>query len=144
MDWELLVVLLCVGAGVFFAIAVWVSAQYRQHKVMQRAAQWLLVEATIESGSLEGTRETAKVLLPTFAFSYRVSDQYYSGRFSLRAFLPTSRVESLISQMIGRKLLVRYDPERPEAWFIPDESIDGYKVEQKLGSHIIHDYSPSD
>jgi hypothetical protein len=50
----------------------------------------------------------------------------------------------MINQMIGRKLLLRYDPDHPEVWFIPDELIDGYEIEQKIGSHIIHDYSPSD
>ena len=50
--------------------------------------------------------------------------------------------ESMIDQMIGRKLLLRYDPDHPSMWFIPDEFIDGCKVEQKIGSHVIHDYSP--
>ena len=50
----------------------------------------------------------------------------------------------MIAQMIGRKLLLRYDPCHPAAWFIPDGFIDGYKVEQKIGSHVIHDYSPND
>lgn len=144
MDKELFVVLLIVGAGISVAVATWVTSQYRQREITQKAAQWLPVEATIESGALEGTRETGKVVLPTFAFSYKVSDQYYSGRFSLKADLPRSRAESIIGQMIGRNLLVRYDPERPEAWFIPDEFVDGYKVEQKLGPHAIHDYSPRD
>jgi hypothetical protein len=52
--------------------------------------------------------------------------------------------ESLIDHMIGCKLPLRYDPNYPEMWFIPDEFIDGYKVEQKIGSHVIHDYSPND
>jgi hypothetical protein len=112
--------------------------------MIERAAQWVPVEATVESGSLEGTRETGKVVLPTFAFSYKVSDQYYSGRFSLAANVPTARAEAIIKQMIRRKLIIRYDPEHPEVWFMPDEFIDSYKVEQKLGCHILHDYAPND
>jgi len=142
MDKELLVVVVIVGGAVSVAVAAWVMSQYQQRKTIQRAGQWLPVEATIESGALEGTQETSKVVLPTFAFSYKVSDQYYSGRFSLMAHLPRSGAEAMISQMIGRRLLLRYDPQCPEAWFIPDESIDGFKVEQKLSSHVIHDYSP--
>jgi len=144
MDKELLFVVLVVGGAVSAAVAAWVMSQYRQRKMVQRAGQWLPVEATVESGALEGTQETNRVVLPTFAFSYKVSDQYYSGRFCLAARLPRSRAEAIIRQMIGRKLLLRYDSERPEEWFIPDESIDGYKVEQKLSSHVIHDYSPSE
>lgn len=140
----MLVVIVVVGGVVFIAIGAWVASQYRQRKITQKAAQWVPVEATIESGSLEGTQETGRIVLPTFSFSYKVSDQYYSGRFSLEARFPKSRAESLIGQMIGRKLLLRYDPERPERWFIPDECIDGYKVEQKLSPHFIHDYSPKE
>lgn len=143
MDKELLAVLFIVGSAVCVAIAAWVMSQYKQRQTIQKARQWLPVEATIESGALEGTQETSRVVLPTFAFSYKVSDQYYSGRFRLSAHLPRARGEAMIGQMIGRRLLLRYDPERPAAWFIPDESIDGYKVEQKLSSHVIHDYSPN-
>ena len=50
----------------------------------------------------------------------------------------------MIDQMIGRKLVLRYNPDRPGRWFIPDEFIDGYKVEQRIGSHVIHDYAPND
>ena len=142
MDKQLLVVVVIVGSALSVAVAAWAVSQYLQRKTIRSAGHWLPVEARIESGALEGTQETSRVVLPTFAFSYKVSDQYYSGRFSLSAHLPRPRAEAIIGQMIGRKLLLRYDPERPEEWFIPDESIDGYKVEQKLSSHVIHDYSP--
>jgi hypothetical protein len=40
--------------------------------------------------------------------------------------------------MIGRKLQVSYDPRRPEAWFIPDEYIEGCTVEQQLSPHLVN------
>jgi uncharacterized protein DUF3592 len=132
------VVALCV------AIAAWIMSWYRQRKLVQQAAQWVPIEATIESGALEGTRETGKVVLPTFAFSYQVSGESYSGRFSLRANVSKESAESMIDQMIGRRIFLRYDPDHPEKWFIPDDAIEGYKVEQKIGSHLIHDYPPND
>jgi hypothetical protein len=137
-------VVLLVAGAVSVAFTAWVISWYRQRKLIRRAGQWLPVEAKIESGALEGMHESGKVVLPTFAFSYQVSEQYYSGRFSLRANLSKALAESMIDQMIGRKLLLRYNPDHPQLWFIPDESIDGYEVEQKIGSHIIHDYSPND
>jgi hypothetical protein len=76
--------------------------------------------------------------------SRTVSDQDYSGRFSLKANLPKARAESMIRGMIGRKILVRYDPERPEVWCISEERIDGYQVGQRPGSRLVYDYSPSD
>ncbi|HEX3680902.1 MAG TPA: hypothetical protein VHU83_00065, partial [Bryobacteraceae bacterium] len=127
------------------AVTAWVVSLYRQRQLLKEAEQWLPVEARIESGPLEGTHESGKILLPTFAFSYQVSGEYYSGRFSLmpKAFPTTEILESIIDRMSGRKLLVRYQPAHPEVWFIPDEFIDGLKVEQKIGSHVIHDYYPN-
>ncbi len=144
MDNTLLAVILAAAGTLSVAIIVWVISSYRQHKLIQQAGQWVPVEAVIESGALERTHESGKVILPTFAFSYRVSEHSYSGRFSLRASLSKALAESMIDRMIGRKLLLRYNPDHPEVWFIPDESIDGYKVEQKISSHVVHDYSPND
>lgn len=89
MDFALLGVIFVLGGTVSVAIAAWLISQYKRRRVAQKVTQWIPVEATVESGALEGTRESGKVVLPTFAFSYRVSDQYYSGRFSLRANLST-------------------------------------------------------
>jgi Protein of unknown function (DUF3592) len=146
MDNALLGVVLVVVGAVSVAIVGWLVSQYKHRRLTLEAAQWIPVEATIESGALEGTRESARVVLPTFAFSYKVSDQYYSGRFSLRTNLSRTLAESMIGKMVGRKVLVRYDPKRPEESFIPDKLMDGYSVEQNLGSrsHVIHDYSPRD
>jgi len=108
---------------------------------------WPTAEATIDSGAFEGTQESGRVVLPTFAFTYRVSGGYYSGRFCLIPEWRSRREafsESIINQMIGRKLLLRYDPHCPEMWFIPDEYIDGCKVGQKIAPHVIHSYYPKD
>jgi hypothetical protein len=144
MDNALLGVILVVVLAVSIAVAAWLVSQYKSRRLALEAAQWIPAEATIESGALEGAHESGRVVLPTFAFSYRVSDLYYSGRFSLKANLSRATAEQLIARMIGRKVLVRYDPNQPEVWFIPDKLMDGYAVEQKRGPHVIHDYSPSD
>ena len=144
MDKMCLAVVFVVAGSVAVAVMAWVASLYRQRKPLEQAATWLPVEARIESGALAGTHESGKILLPTFAFSYQVSGEYYSGRFSLmpKAFPTKEIIESIIHRMSGRKLLVRYQPDHPEVWFIPDEFIDGLKVEQKIGSHVVHDYYP--
>ncbi len=144
MDNTLLGVALLVAGAVSVAVITWLISWYRQRKQVQQAGQWLPVEGRIESGALEGTHESGKVVLPTFAFSYRVSEESYSGRFSLRANISKALAESMIDRMIRRKLFLRHDPNHPEVWFIPDEFIDGYKVEQKISSHVIHDFSPNE
>lgn len=142
MDTTFLAVILVVAGAVAVAVAAWLISWHRQRKLLQQAEQWLPVEARIESGALEG----GKIAFPTFAFSYQVSGQYYSGRFSLKpkAFPTQEIIESIIAGMIGRKLLLRYQPEHPEVWFIPDEFIDGLQVQQNIGLHVIHDYSPNE
>ena len=106
----------------------------RQRRSVEEAGTWPITEATIESGALERTAES-RAVLPTFAFSYQISGAYYSGRFGL---IPSDTdSEELIDTMIGRKLQVRYNPLHPAVWFIADERIEGRKVEQKLGAHIV-------
>jgi len=144
MDKTLLGVVIIVVGAVSFAVVAWLVSQYKNRRLALEAEQWVPVEATIESGALERTHESGRVVLPTFTFSYKASDQYYSGRFSLRANLSRALADSMIGKMIGRKVFVRYDPKRPEGWFIPDKLIDGYAVEQNLGSHLMHDYSSRD
>ena len=149
VDYTLLGVIAVVASAVLIAVAAWIVSGYRQRKLVQDAREWLLTEATINSGALESMQGTNKAVLPTFAFSYQVSGEYYSGKFSLmpkRAFFPSEArrafLESMIEGMIGRKLSIRYNPRQPDAWFIPEERIGGCKVEQRIGSHMILRYYP--
>ena len=146
MGTTLLAVILEVAGTVAVAVTAWVISWYRQRELLQQAEQGLPVEARIESGALEATRESGKIVFPTFGFSYQVSGEYYSGRFSLtpKTFPTQEIIESIISRMIVRKLLLRYQPDHPEVWFIPDEFIDGLQAQQNIGSHVIHDYRPNE
>jgi hypothetical protein len=151
VDNTLLGVIAVVGSAVFIAMVAWVISGYRQRKLVQDAMEWLPTEATINSGALESMQETNKAVVPTFAFTYQVSGEYYSGKFALmpkRVFFPNRArrefIQSMIEGMIGRKLLLRYNPRQPDAWFIAEETIDGCKVEQRIGSHMIHRYYPRD
>jgi len=106
----------------------------RRRRSVEEAGTWPIAEATVESGAPERATDTRAIVL-SFAFSYQVAGAYYSGRFGL---IPTNTdSEALIDRVIGRKLQVRYNPLRPEVWFIADELIEGCKVEQKLGPHFL-------
>lgn len=144
MDLSPVAVVLLIAGAVCVAITAYVISLYRARRLIQQAEQWILVEAKIESGGLESTHASNKIILPTFAFSYKVSGNYYSGRFSLlpKPFPDDAAVDSMIEHMIGRKILLRYDPDNPQIWFIPDKFIDGYKVEQKIGMHAIYSIYP--
>ena len=127
---------------IFLGIRVW------RRRVSGKATKWPCVEGTIESGKLEqaaGGGKHPKVILPVFAFSYRVGTGYYSGRFALLPYItdPFVSDSSFVEHMIGRKVQVNHDPLKPEVWFIADKLIEGCKVEQKFSGNWI-DYSPPD
>jgi hypothetical protein len=124
--------------GVVMVVVIVFAWEWRrQLRSVEEAGTWPIAEATIESGALEGTTE-GRAVLPTFAFSYHIAGEYHSGRFGLIPF--NTDLQPLIDKMIGRKLQVRYNPLRPEVWFIADERIEGCKVEQKLGPHVVRLY----
>ena len=66
------------------------------------------------------------VILPCFAFSYVVNEEYYSGRFSLSGC--DGRSATLIREMIDKRITVHYDPNKPESYMIPEEMIEGCPV----------------
>jgi hypothetical protein len=127
--------------GGIFALASIVAAVFalewwKRKREVDRAREWPQTEATVETAALEPVTEGRYTLLPTCSFSYRVAGEIYSGRFSLVRPRTVPR-ESLLLQMAARKLQVHYDPEHPEIWFIPDELIEGCKVEQKMSPHVV-------
>ena len=128
----------------FLIVAGVVGAWLWSFKRVRGTAGWPLTEGTIESAAPEivTTYGRPNVRLPTFAFSYKVAGEYYSGRFSLMPYI-TDPDDGLTSRMIGRKLAVKYDPRRPEVWFIPEKLIEGCKVEQKM-SHSLIGLQPRD
>ena len=124
--------LAAIGAG-----AAWWMWQLNRVKV---AHGWPRTEATIESAAPEVVGSNFNglpVKLFAFAFSYKVGGEYYSGRFALMPYIADPPAGDLCERMVGRKLAVAYDPKRPEAWFVPDELIEGCKVQQKTGPHLM-------
>lgn len=127
--------ILAIVLSVPVLILVWWGWQVGK---VQKAKRWPKTEATIQTGSIEVVAQDRfnTVRLPVFAFSYLVRGEYYSGRFALMPYT-VEYDESLTGRMIGHKLAVCYDPTHPDQWLIPDEMIDGYKIEQKIGPHLI-------
>ena len=123
-----------IGAIVITAIWWW----RRQTRNIETARSWPAVEATIESGTIEAVQDSsarAPIVLPVLAFSYQALGNFYAGRFSLSH--GNTDADELIQKLIGRKLQVRYDPSAPDKWYIPDEQMEGCKVEQRIGPHVI-------
>jgi hypothetical protein len=119
--------------GVAAIFAVW---WWKKTREVDEARHWPQTEATVETAAMEPAAEGRYARFPTCSFSYQVAGEIYSGRFSLLRPQTIPR-ESLMQQMAGRKLQVHYDPQRPEIWFIPDARIEGCRVEQKMGKHLM-------
>jgi hypothetical protein len=71
------------------------------------------------------------VMLPCFTFSYFAAGESYSGRFSLLTD-GQNEGESVAQNMMKRTIEIQYDPKRPSTWYIPDKTIGGYEVGQRL------------
>ncbi|MGA9062904.1 MAG: hypothetical protein WB341_14720 [Terracidiphilus sp.] len=125
-------ILILLGVSVVIALVFW---SRRKENRVEEALNWPTTEATVQTAAVErvgGGRYAPD--LPVFAFSYVVEEEYYSGRFALDA--KGDRADDLVKEMIDRKLAVCYDPKRPSTWFIPDESIEGCEVYQKLSDKL--------
>ena len=57
--------------------------------------------------------------VPFFDFSYIVESEYYSGRFGLG--VPEDRATSLMREWINTKIALKYDPNHPSVYRLPDE-----------------------
>jgi hypothetical protein len=133
---QIILGILSLGVAAAIAIGWWWR---KQQSRVESAKHWPVTEATIESGKLEGATE-GRIVLPTFAFSYHVDGEYYSGRFSL---IPQGGSEDIIQRLVGCKLQIHYDASAPRSWFIAEEQIEGCKVEQPIGPHTIALYPES-
>lgn len=120
----------------------WLLKKFRANKARR---EWKPVEATIESSGREvvATERGVTIELPVFAFSYVVGDDRFGGRFALLPYI-TDPGESILANMIGRQLSILYDPDAPSNWLIPDDMIEGCKVEQTADPRVGIDLSPKD
>jgi hypothetical protein len=131
------IVLVLVLLG-FPILVIWFCWKlYQKHK----AKTWPATEATIQSGDLEvvNTARGMPIQLPAFAFTYLVNGERYSGRFALKPYI-SEPPAGFIDRMIGRKLQVLYNPAKPEQWYLPEDLLEGCKIEQKMGPHLVSLY----
>lgn len=137
MDIDSFVELALIAIGVVSLLS-WLWRRVRS----KDALRWPTTEGNIESGTIEVVAHLkgGDISLPVFAFSYRVTDRYHSGRFALRPYI-TDPGPSVLDRMKGRKLQIHYNPRRTEEWFIADEYIEGCRVEQKLSPDFVN-YEP--
>lgn len=115
---------------VVIVLIAFISSRQKD-KLLRESVDWPIVEAAIQSGSLElladGRRQFER---PCFIFSYVVDEEYYSGSFGLE--VEGEAADSLIKVLIDRKLPVCYEPSKPSTFYLPGR-IENYEILQKLG-----------
>jgi hypothetical protein len=110
----------------------------RTDKKVADTADWLETEATIQDAVVE--RLDKYTSYPSFAFSYAVHGEYFSGRFFLKA--NSEQSDELIKILLHRKFPVQYDPDNLSVSYIAEATIEGYEIIQKLGCDYPSDTGP--
>jgi hypothetical protein len=128
-----LIVLGIVAAGIGIVVG---TGRYesRIDKDVADTADWLESEALIQDAVVEQIDKYT--WYPSFAFSYSVRGEYFSGRFFLKANQRQS--DELLNTLLNQKFPVQYDPNDPSAWYIAESTISGYEIIQRLSP----DYPP--
>jgi hypothetical protein len=133
--WLLLLGIVAVGIGI---VVVTGMREGRIDEEVASTADWLETKATIQSAVVE--RIDRYTDYPSFAFSYTVQGEYFSGKFFLRANQQES--EELIKTLLNQEFPVQYDPNNPSAWYIAEATIASCEIIQKLSVDYPPDSGP--
>jgi hypothetical protein len=136
------VIVWLIALGIVLAgVAVVVATQLNESRIDKQVtdtADWQETEATIQDAVIE--RLSKYIDYPSFAFSYSVRGEYFSGRFFLKA--DYQQGQELIKSLLGRRFPVQYDPDNLSAWYIADETMEGCEIIQKLSAEYPSEYDP--
>jgi hypothetical protein len=136
-----MIVLLILLGIVAVVICIVVGTQIYESRIdkgIADTADWLDTEAMIQDAVIE--RIDRYTSYPSFAFSYAVKGEYFSGRFFLKA--DPEQAGELVKSLLHRRFPVQYDPDSPSAWYVAQATIEGYEIIQKLSSDYPLDSGP--
>ncbi|MGH9560812.1 MAG: hypothetical protein ACRD3S_05090 [Terracidiphilus sp.] len=133
--WLIALGIVAVGIGIVIGTGMFES---KIDKAIADTADWLDTEATIQDAVAE--RLDRYISYPSFAFSYSVQGEYFSGMFFLKA--DEKQADELIKTLLQRKFPVQYDPDNPSAWYIENANMEGYEILQKLSADYPPDIGP--
>lgn len=117
-----------------FAVGIVVGVGMHGRRIdeaIANTADWMEAKATIRDAAVE--RYIQYSWYSSFAFSYSVGAEYFSGRFFLKTNLP--QAEELVKTLLHQEFPVQYDPNNPSAWYIAQAIIAGHEIVQKESSY---------
>jgi hypothetical protein len=122
---------LLLNLALWTCIAVVIFKFGRRRWNAKQAKSWPATEGTVETATFEKlVLDGVAVPIPAFGFSYRVGGRNYGGTFQLHPYStdPFYSDPEFMKHMVGRKLKVHFNPEKPGTWFITEEYMEGCKV----------------
>jgi hypothetical protein len=110
------------------ALATLVISLVRRPVRPEKAANWPVTEATIQSvGKVVVDAGRSSYSVDVGDFSYKVKGEYYSGRLTIsRSFSTGDRSPR---DLINQKIQVRYNPPKPEKFFVPQAEVNGFLLD---------------
>jgi hypothetical protein len=111
--------LFCAG----IAVVVNTLASFYRSRKRSVVEAWPSTRATVESGSVSPAGgEGAEAYSAEIAYSYRVSNHYYSGYYAI-SFKTEHWAWGFVDAMKGKTVQVQYDPSAHEASVLADSAI---------------------
>jgi len=133
--WLIVLGIVAVAIGVVVGKGMYES---RMDKDVADTADWLETEATIQDAVME--RLDRYTWYPSFAFSYSIHGEYFSGRFFLKA--NQSQSDELVKTLLNLRFPVQCDPNNPSGWYIAEATIGGCEIIQGLSPDYPPDTGP--
>jgi hypothetical protein len=116
------------GLTILVALVAIVGLLAWRFKRADKTDQWPVTEATIQSvGVVAVNQGKTSVLLDFGDFYYTVDDEIYSGR--LKISRSSSTHDALTRALVNQKVQVRYNPRKPDMYFVPQAEISGFLLD---------------
>jgi hypothetical protein len=116
------------GLTILVALVAIVGLLAWRFKRADKTDQWPVTEATIQSvGVVAVNQGKTSVLLDFGDFYYTVDDEIYSGR--LKISRSSSTHDALTRVLVNQKVQVRYNPRKPDMYFVPQAEISGFLLD---------------
>jgi hypothetical protein len=120
--------ILLVALGLAATIVSYVQQRVRT----ARAANWPEAEGIIQivrrvAVADAGGPIVTYRMVPVGDFSYKVNDEYYSGISGISRSFSTGTASP--KELIDQRIKVRYNPRKPEQYFVPPQEIGGFLLD---------------
>jgi hypothetical protein len=116
-------------AVVLILVSYMVFAEFRYTLRRRASENWPTTGATVDSGMIAFRGLPSIWYRVDFTYSYRVDGLQRTGRFGLLVGNKKSG-EELRQELVGKNILIKYKPGRPEVTLLIDRELGGRRILQ--------------